>query len=182
MGLESELKEDLRMTNVRRAILKTIQVAGFITLAAVAPKALAVLGKEQSRWTKKNMSSTLSKLKEKGLVKIEGGKISLTEKGEKFLRPETISVPRPKRWDRKWRVVIFDIPERKRLSRDKLRNLLQLLGFLKIQDSVWVFPFDCEELVLLIKADYRLGKEVLYLIVDKMESDSRIRKHFELGS
>ena len=54
------------------------------------------------------------------------------------------------------------------------------MGFLRLQDSVWVFPYDCEEVIALIKADLRIGKDVLYTIVEKIENDKPIKKHFDL--
>jgi phenylacetic acid degradation operon negative regulatory protein len=45
-------------------------------------------------------------------------------------------------WDKKWRMVIFDIPEVTRRDRDFLRSQLQWLGFLELQKSVWIFPYE----------------------------------------
>lgn len=45
------------------------------------------------------------------------------------------------RWDGKWRMVLFDVPESKRRFRDYLRSLLKQLGFLQWQRSVWVSPY-----------------------------------------
>ena len=54
-------------------------------------------------------------------------------------------------------------------------------GFLQLQQSVWVYPHDCEDLVALLKADLHIGKDVLYLIVEKIERDAWVRKHFGIG-
>ena len=54
------------------------------------------------------------------------------------------------------------------------------LGFLRVQDSVWVSPHECEELVALIKAELRIGQDILYVIVESIENDGWIRKHFNL--
>lgn len=54
-------------------------------------------------------------------------------------------------------------------------------GFLRIQDSVWLSPYDCEELIALVKAELRLGKDVLYAIVEEIENDGWIKKHFNLA-
>lgn len=47
-----------------------------------------------------------------------------------------------KSWDRKWRVVIFDIEEKEKITRNSLRRKLISLGFGKIQKSVYVSPLD----------------------------------------
>ena len=49
---------------------------------------------------------------------------------------------KPKRWDGKWRILIFDIREKVRRRRDEFVDLLRL-GF-KLQNSVWVFPMNAK--------------------------------------
>jgi len=67
----------------------------------------------------------------------------LTSKGkEKTFRDFSLSAMQKKQWDRKWRVVIFDIDEKNRKNRDLLRNKLRELGFGMIQESVWISPHD----------------------------------------
>ncbi len=56
------------------------------------------------------------------------------------------------------------------------------IGFLRIQDSVWLYPYDCEEFVALLKADLHIGKDVLYAVIESIEDDSRIRRHFRLSA
>jgi len=57
---------------------------------------------------------------------------------------------------------------------------LKAIGFVQLQKSVWVFPYDCEDLIILLKADFKVGKDVLYMIVDKIENDREIKKVFNL--
>jgi len=85
-----------------------------------------------------------------------------------------------RRWDGRWRVLIFDIPEERKLLREKVRHTLVSIGFERLQDSVWIYPYDCEDLIALIKVDFQIGREVLYLIVDSLENDGHLRKLFGL--
>ena len=66
-------------------------------------------------------------------------------------------------------------------AHDRLRRLMREYGFLRLQNSVWVYPHDCEELISLIKADLRIGKDVLYAVVESIEYDAWIKKHFNLS-
>ncbi len=91
-----------------------------------------------------------------------------------------LAAQRPKRWDGKWRVLIFDIPERKKTLRDKMRLTLSSVGFVRLQQSVWLYPYDCEDLIVLLKTDFKIGRDLLYLIVDALEYDIPFRKHFNL--
>ncbi len=97
-----------------------------------------------------------------------------------YLEQSDFKIQKPKRWDKKWRVLIFDIRERQRGIRDKLRRALINIGFARLQNSVWIYPYDCEDLVTLLKADFRIGKDILYLVVDELEFDRPILKHFGL--
>src|SRR3989338_6137334 len=45
---------------------------------------------------------------------------------------ERITIKKPRAWDGKWRIVIFDIWERRRSVRNRLRTLLQKIGFARI--------------------------------------------------
>jgi hypothetical protein len=53
-------------------------------------------------------------------------------------------------------------------------------GFVRLQDSVWVYPYDCEDIITLLKAEYRIGDDMRYMIVDSIERDSALRRHFKL--
>jgi len=91
-----------------------------------------------------------------------------------------ISIKRPRRWDGRWRIVMFDISEKRAPLRQKIRDIMKRLGFARLQDSVWIHPYDCEEIVALIKQDLRIGLEVRYVIADALEYDKPLREHFEL--
>jgi DNA-binding transcriptional regulator PaaX len=77
--------------------------------------------------------------------------------------------------------VIFDIKEPHRATRDSLRRGLQAAGFEKLQDSVWVHPYPCEEFVALLKADMRVGKDVLYIVAEEIENEGALRRTFGLA-
>ncbi|MFH0969425.1 MAG: hypothetical protein V1804_02870 [Patescibacteria group bacterium] len=73
-----------------------------------------------------------------------------------------------KKWDGKYRVVIFDIPEEKRKIRDWLRGELDLLDYKKLQKSVFISKFSLtSDLIKEIK-NKKIGSYVNYLLVDKV--------------
>lgn len=45
-----------------------------------------------------------------------------------------------RRWDGRWRMVLFDLPEGKATARVKLRRFLRGNGFGYLQNSVWISP------------------------------------------
>jgi len=124
-----------------------------------------------------------NRLVQKGLLTWDNKKLRITPKGEKELQGLSVpgfKLPKPRRWDGKWRVLIFDIPEQRKGLRDKLRRTLRIIGFARLQDSVWIYPYDCEDFVTLLKADFKIGKDLLYMIVDTLEYDTPLRKKFDL--
>src|SRR5205814_186585 len=117
------------------------------------------------------------------LSKNEKGFLRLTEKGSlalERLKLEESLKQKPRRWDKRWRILIFDIPEHQKSLRDKVRRTLAALGFFRLQDSVWIFPYDCEDLVALLKADFKIGRDLTYLIAESVEYDHHLKKEFEL--
>lgn len=46
------------------------------------------------------------------------------------------------KWDKKWRIVIFDIEETSKQTRERFRRKLKELGFGMLQESVFISPYD----------------------------------------
>ncbi len=163
------------------AILSSLKIAGILTIAIAAPNLVQLLKRQL---TNRSIQGASERLAQKGFIAwqhIDGKRfMQLTAKGEAYINARTMSIAKPKHWDGKWRIVIFDIAEPRRRHRTQLRRTLIALGFKRLQDSVWVFPYDCEELITLLKTEYGLGKEVLYIIADSIERDWEIIDHFKL--
>lgn len=183
--LEQEVKRTRRNKNIQKAILGTVAVAGILTVAAIAPNALQILGMfghKKGRRFKEYVDNSRKRLVKNNLLEYTAnGFLKLTPKGEAKLRQLELhdyKFKKPKRWDKKWRVLIFDIREERKALRDKIRRTLATIGFERLQDSVWVYPYDCEDLITLLKADFKVGKDLLYLIVEKIENDSLLQKQF----
>ena len=71
-----------------------------------------------------------------------------TKNGQEWLRTSFVKYLKIKnngKWDKTWRVVIFDIPQELHKERIRLRSKLKSLGFAALQKSVLVFPYSCEE-------------------------------------
>jgi len=189
--MEKELKKRIKRENIQKAILTGIATVGLLSVAILAPNALQALKffgiEPKNKWQKYNINHSIKRLKDHGLICFEttsrGTFARLTQKGEEKLRKFRLlgyKLKKPKKWDRKWRMLIFDIKEKRKRTRDKIRFTLKRIGFLRLQDSVWVYPYDCEDLVTLMKADFKIGRDLLYLIVDTIEGDGKIKKYFKL--
>lgn len=158
---------------------------GVISVVMVAPG----LAKALPQIRKVNISRVnqeVKRLHKRGLVEIIKRKnglvdIRLTNQGRAKLKSYEIGslkIEKPKVWDKVWRIVIFDIPVNKNSSRTLIRRKMKSLGFLKLQQSVFIHPYPCLEIVDFLRNYFGVKSEVEYIEADKLESQDRILTHF----
>lgn len=140
---------------------------------------------EQRQEDRSNFLTRIKYLKRKGYIQTftEGKEkyAELTPKGKKhsqILLLENIKIIRPQKWDSKWRVVIFDIPEKLKLNRDAFRLRLKRMNFLQVQKSVYVFPFECTPEVSLLSKSLDITKYVTIMISEIIQGEDRIIEYF----
>lgn len=192
-NLEKEVRQKIKRQNIRKIILGVVAAAGIVGMMMVTPNAIQILamldgGRRRRRANPKYaINKTFLNLLDEGMIMLEkneqGKFVKLTEKGKRQLRAwreHRYFIKQPKRWDGKWRVIIFDIKIDRNHVRNQLRKTLKHIGFIQLQRSVWVYPYDCEDFIILLKADFKIGKDVLYMVVDKIENDKHLKSHFEL--
>jgi len=134
------------------------------------------------------MSRVYTRLAAQGYIRTVKGSgnknfCELTDKGRELAKKfeyRNVHLEPKRRWDRRWRIVIFDVPERLRQKRDILRTALTRLGFICLQKSVWVYPHDCTELLVLIRKDLAIYRHVLFIVADSIERERDVAKHFGL--
>ncbi len=180
----NEISEENRAKkkNLQNVILDIAYITGVVSMAILAPNAVQALRKLGLTPHKRQIESikeSTEKLIRKGFLEIHNGDIRITNKGRSYLARQ-FKIGKPKRWDKKWRVVIFDIPEKYRYARDNVRISLQNIGFKKIQNSVWVYPHNCEQFISLLRSDLEISNNLLYMIVDTIEDDDSLKKYFKL--
>ncbi len=109
--------------------------------------------------------------------------IVLTKNGRKNalrFQIDEITIKKPDKWDGKWRMVIFDIPERKRRARGALRDKLKELGFKELQKSVFVYPYECEDEINFITEVFEIRPYVRFLRVDFFTNEEQYKLKFKL--
>lgn len=107
--------------------------------------------------------------------------IELTKKGlgrVSKIKHDRIEIARPSQWDGKWRIVIYDIPKDKSTERDHLRRVLVRSGFLKVQESVYVFPFACTDEVEQISYESGVKNFVEIFIAKAIIAEEKLIKKF----
>lgn len=125
--------------------------------------------KKKPKFKEVTIRQSIRRLQKQGFVEKKDLKYVLTAKGRELagyiLNRRKVQ---GRKWDGKYRVVIFDIPENKRRIRDWLREELYLLDYKKLQESVFIGKYALpDDLVEGIKR-YKIGNHVNYLLVDKV--------------
>lgn len=184
--IEERGRKRARKRNFKKIILRAVALAGVLSVALVAPNVLGAmrkLGIPLGPNDAPAITRARRRLVLNGFLAYDGKILKVTPKGQKALRWLEVNDyghHKPIRWDGRWRVLVFDIPEGMRQTRQRLRTLLRGIGFACLQHSVWIYPYDCEDVITLLKADLGVGKRMLYMIVDELEYDAPIKKIFKL--
>src|SRR5680860_493753 len=136
-NMEKEVRNERRLRTFQQAMLMAVVLGGVVVVAATIPNAARLLkyfpGYKKGAKFNYQAKSALGRLAAKGLVIFveEDGKryARITEKGERMLQMETerVAMTKKRKWDRRWRVVIFDIPERRKSIRASLRRFMSCL-------------------------------------------------------
>lgn len=141
--------------------------------------------KDQRSIEKSQFWQKISYLKRRGLIDIfvkdKERYYEISTNGKKILQKnafKNLKVNRPNKWDGKWRIIIFDVPEKLRASRDALRDEITQLGFFQIQKSVYVYPFECSEEILFLSEQLLISKYVLIMISEIIQGEEEIIEYF----
>lgn len=178
-------------SEIAKIILATVGVAGILVVAFTAPNVMSAFApfvKGKSRPNKLQIKKSLDYLSRKGLVTIkkEGNRtvLTLTNEGkEKYhkLYTDQLTLPVSKKWDGKWRVVCFDIPEKYKINRMAFLEKLKELGFVPLQKSILIWPYDCEQEIELLSEAYEILPFVRFMVVERIDKSHALKKQFNLG-
>lgn len=185
------IRQHPRARSVIEATLAFAAIGGFLTCAAAAPGLVAGIGRV--RRSRRNMTQdeyhqiwqSFHRLKKRGdleFVKEKDGVhvYRFSKKGKEKIKKlvmRELKIARPRKWDKKWRLVLFDIPESHKNARIAFGRRLRELGFYQCQKSAWMYPFPCLEEVEFFKNEYGIKPFVKLFLVDEM-SDGKVLYHF----
>jgi len=192
------MKISKNKNQIAKNIFKGILLAGSIAVAAtspyfvsrVLPKIVKYAGyKIKNIKYKKRFYNTFYRLKKESLIQFENKNgqiyISLTKEGKakagKY-QIDDLVIKKPETWDKKWRILIFDIKDKQKIKREALRGKIKQLGLFQLQKSVWIYPYDFEKEMKLLRSFFNLAQdEMQFLVVCKMENSKEIEKYFKIG-
>jgi CRISPR/Cas system-associated endoribonuclease Cas2 len=180
----------MRQKSLGKEILKALGtgVALYIALGSPIGTRRLLYGIKRE-WKKKLALQALDRLQRKELIDYRFKKngemrVVLTDAGKEKVRQfyfDELAPLKPKRWDKKWRVILSDIPERHKKARDALRHKYQEWGFYLLQKSVYVYPYSCEEEIAIIRDIFHIPTVSLFIIeTDFIGDQQKLKKHFSL--
>lgn len=174
-----------------KTLLKLAAVGGVCTAVLVAPKIFAIaspLGKYKKYYNKQGALQNFYYLKRQKYIAFkkidkDNYEINITDKGLAMVLEDNFNLKKlngNKRWDGKWRIVIFDIPEKFKSAREIFRKKLIEIGFYKAQDSVFINPFPCEKEVIFLSEIFNIADFIYFMETSYFVNDKNIRLYFDI--
>lgn len=147
-----------------------------------------VLSKELASINQKQITRAVNRLYESKLISYdekEDGSVELMLNDEGRTRAlcykiHEMQINKPKQWDQRWRVVLFDIPEKQKSLRDALRNKLKQLNLLEFQKSVFVHPYECRDEIDFVIELYDARRYVRFIEAVSIDNELHLKKRFNL--
>lgn len=178
-------------SEIAKDILLGLFLTGAVCIAATSPYFIQnmIRGiKNLRKYKNQKIYDAFYKLKKRGFINIQyrNGQIyiSLTKEGRKkagWLQINSLKIKKPKKWDKKWRLIAFDISQPKLIYREALRGKLKELGFYKFQKSIWIHPYNCKDEIGLLKRFFGFSdNEVRFILAEKIGDDKKAREIFKI--
>ncbi len=197
-AIEDFLYSDSPTATATKFALAIIAMGGIVFIGALAPNVYKSSSqynyrtydkkRRKPKYTQKQINNALLNLKRQKLIQIkkdtDGQKrVILTNKGKKrhvTFAIDTITIKKPKKWDGKWYIVFFDVPNKYNTGRRALRYKIKQLGFKQLQKSAWIYPYECEDEILFIAEEFHIERYVEIVRVDRLVHEKQIRKAFKI--
>ena len=189
---KSKNQLDFRLSDRQKEIVKMVgagvAAGAVVTIAVIFPNILKAIFEISEQIddirevaAKYRLKTTVNHMVKKGILSLSDEEIKLTKKGReilKLLSLDEIIIDKPLKWDRIWHLASYDIPEDKKQKRESFRLQLDRLGFCKIQDSLWVYPYECKEEIAIIAQTLGVERYIIYLNTDHLPQEERLLKRF----
>jgi len=186
------MNNEIRIDPKVKDVLKLLAAGAILTTVILFP-GIAALGplikevqerREKKEWDKFNLwrlRQVIKRLERQKVVEITDGVVKITNKGrKKVLKFNLEKMELKKRTDGKWRLIIYDVANLKRYQSEFFRETLKRLNFLRLQKSVYITPFVCDDEIEYLRNLFGIGNEVLILKVAGIENEQVYKRYFGL--
>ena len=195
MWVENFAKEHPVASSTIKAVAALAILGGVIAVTSTAPGLLTAFKRKPLKYVHEEKKKRYQKLwrgfhelRKRKVVEYKGedkdgySVYQISDGGKQYVKKfvlETLNIAAPKKWDRKWRIITFDVPEKKfKNHRRAFQQKLKELGFYQIQKSVWIHPFPCETEIEFLKDIFQIQPFVEIFLTDKI-TNGRTIYHFK---
>lgn len=173
-----------RKDEILRCILLAGGILGLSLIAPQLPYEILKQYLKDQKIQQRRLRNDVEYLKRRGLIKKEKNKeaiiLRLTKEGEKqaiFSQALKPIAPLLK-WDKKWHLLIFDIPEKYRIKRRQVTNILLSVGCSQVQQSVYLSPYYFRDKISIIAQYYKLESCFFYFDIPDQPAFDLFRNYF----
>jgi hypothetical protein len=133
-----------------------------------------IFNKYRKNNNKRTFSDIVYYLKRKGYIKVKNLEykkaIILTKQGINRIFKASFKIEnKKKRQDGKWVMLIFDVPEKYKKSRNLLTSILRNLGYRMFEQSAWITPYDVSDKTEKLLQMYDLDKFVKIFLIEELD-------------
>ena len=168
---------------------------GILLISTISPMSGTLILKQlvkkyfkNKKWEKAIFLQDLKRLQNRELIdfqQLPDGRLKITLKKlgkQKVLIYNLDEIKLKKQtWDKKWRLVIFDVPDNQKKAREALRRKIKEMGFYPLQKSVFINPYKCEDEIDFICSVFEINRNnVLILEINEFEGMEKLKYYFNL--
>lgn len=193
----SQKEHTYKQGELRKVVLAALGVSLVLGTSIVFPSFPIVLGSllkiieelKQKKIPERKIKRVLKNLEKRNIIALERIKdtvyVHIQDKENisilKYSLKKILKLKESeKKWRGKWFLVVFDVPEVERNKRNYLRHFLREIGFYQYQQSVYVFPYECEKEIQLVKKIVEGGKYISYIVAERIEKETQAKIFFSL--
>lgn len=171
-------------------VLKLLAAGAILTTVVLFP-GIAALGplikevqknREKKEWEKFNLwrlRQVIKRLERQKVVEITDDVVKITDKGRnKSLRFDLDNMKLKRKTDGRWRLIIYDIANLKKPQRELFRKMLKKLNLLRLQKSIYMTPFVCDDEIEYLRQLFDIGNDVLVLKITGIENEQAYKRYF----
>jgi DNA-binding transcriptional regulator PaaX len=186
----------MKFSEDAKGFLSFLAIAGILTVVITSPYFLSSIAsaylREKSlpsqRKHARRIAQAIASARRNKLIVIsmkeDTYKVELSDKGKRKIKElefYNLKIQAPEKWDKKWRIVIFDIPNTvQKTIRNTFVAKLKSLDFCLLQKSVWVHPYPCENEIQFVVEVFGISRFVSIIVADSISDETKLYRHFNL--
>lgn len=178
------------LTKVGRKVLINLAGAPILKFVRSPQGYFKILEPRDGTWdgfNKKSLYAALSRLYQNELISIvetlDGiTEISILEKGKTVAEDNLVyeKITAPAKWDKRWRLIFFDIPENKKSAREAFRYHIKRLGFKEFHKSTFIFPYPCAREIEKLAERFEVKSNIRMAVAESVDGEFEYKKQFNL--